>query len=241
QEVFHREIIRWFSDISKDNSPFSIYKLVEMGKKSGKEPGDWYGPASVAHIFRDALLKAYRPIPLLSDVCIYVAQDCTVYKEDIRDLCTTKRRSNTFGKSGNWTEDSIEENGTNEWFKSVIILVPVRLGGEVLNEEYIPCVKQILSQEHCIGIIGGKPKHSLYFLGWQDDRLIYLDPHYCQDHVDTTEKSFPIQSFHCMSPRKLPMNKMDPSCTIGFYCRTERDFEIFERQIREVYLLFLKH
>ncbi|XP_050400185.1 cysteine protease atg4da [Patella vulgata] len=228
QEVFHREIIRWFSDIATDNSPFSIYKLVEIGKKNGKEPGDWYGPASVAHIFRDALTKACRTIPLLSELCIYVAQDCTIYKQDILDLCTARRRSSSR------LDQSVRESSIDEWNRSVIILVPVRLGGESLNEIYIPCVKQILSQENCIGIIGGKPKHSLYFLGWQEDKLIYLDPHYCQDVVDTSEQNFPIQSFHCMSPRKLPFNKMDPSCTIGFYCQNETDFDNFIAQVQQM-------
>ena len=50
---------------------------------------------------------------------------------------------------------------------SLIILIPVRLGSEELNTMYIDCLRQMLMNPMCLGIIGGKPKHSLYFVGWQ--------------------------------------------------------------------------
>ncbi|KAL8603527.1 hypothetical protein ACOMHN_052756 [Nucella lapillus] len=212
--AFYREIIRWFGDIPSDKVPFSLHRLVELGTSVGKMPGDWYGPASVAHIFRDAMDKAHISLPILSDVCVYVAQDCTIYLQDLNKALTGHGRSNSHRSSGSVSEyDShphpsssssssqprgggsrLDSGASEDKFRSVIILVPMRLGGEVLNEIYVPCVKSMLAHDHCIGIIGGRPKHSLYFVGWQEDKLIYLDPHYCQDTVDTTESTFPIQT-----------------------------------------------
>lgn len=51
-ERLHRQIIQWFGDQPSDMSPFSLHHLVEIGKRGGKRAGDWFGPASVAHIIK---------------------------------------------------------------------------------------------------------------------------------------------------------------------------------------------
>ncbi|XP_046501447.1 cysteine protease ATG4C isoform X1 [Equus quagga] len=211
-EIYHRKIISWFGD-----SPlalFGLHQLIEYGKKSGKKAGDWYGPAVVAHILRKAVEEARHPD--LQGITIYVAQDCTVYSSDVIDK-----------QCASMASDHADD-------KAVIILVPVRLGGERTNTDYLDFVKGILSLEYCVGIIGGKPKQSYYFAGFQDDSLIYMDPHYCQSFVDVSIKDFPLETFHCPSPKKMSFRKMDPSCTIGFYCRNVQDFKRASEEITKV-------
>uniref|UniRef100_A0A8C6Y838 Cysteine protease n=1 Tax=Naja naja TaxID=35670 RepID=A0A8C6Y838_NAJNA len=183
EEQYHRRIISWFADSPLAN--FGLHQLIEYGRKSGKTAGDWYGPAVVAHLLRKAVEKARDPE--LQGLTIYVAQDCTVYKSDVTDaLCP-------FTDSGKTDA------------KSVIILIPVRLGGERTNMEYFEFVKGILSLDYCIGIIGGKPKQSYYFAGFQDDSLIYMDPHYCQSFVDVSVKDFPLEILKSSSKEKYPL------------------------------------
>nr|XP_033771118.1 cysteine protease ATG4C isoform X2 [Geotrypetes seraphini] len=210
-EVYHRKIISWFADCPL--APFGLHQLTDLGKNCGKVAGDWYGPAVVAHLLRRAVEQTLESE--LQGITIYVAQDCTVYHADVFD----KQCSSS----------SCERD-----IKAVIILVPVRLGGEKTNMEYVDFVKGVLSLEYCVGIIGGKPKQSYYFLGFQDDSLIYMDPHYCQSFVDVSIKDFPLESFHCPSPKKMPFKKMDPSCTIGFYCRDVEDFEKIAEELTKI-------
>lgn len=199
QDTIHRKIIRWFGDTSSRTSPFSIHTLVALGKESGKKPGDWYGPGSVAHLLRQAVKLAAQEISDLDGINVYVAQDCAVYIQDIIDECTvstaptvapwqkklTSASSSPSSSSSPGTSTTTSTINANvndagpssaaansasrepSHWKSLILLVPLRLGTEKLNPIYSDCLKAMLSLKNCIGIIGGRPKHSLYFVGFQ--------------------------------------------------------------------------
>ncbi|XP_015511964.1 cysteine protease ATG4D [Neodiprion pinetum] len=201
----HRMIIKWFGDQPAPLSPLSIHALVSLGTAAGKKAGDWYGPSSVAHLLKQAVERAAICHVEFDQLAVYVAQDCAVYMDDVAKVCQKP--------DGSW--------------RSLVLLVPLRLGMDKLNPGYAPCLTALLSLEDCIGVIGGRPRHSLYFIGYQEDKLIHLDPHYCQETVDVWRRNFSLESFHCTSPRKMLLSKMDPSCCVGFYFRDKAAFDSF--------------
>ncbi|CAG0880982.1 unnamed protein product [Darwinula stevensoni] len=272
----HRKIVQWFDDSAGSSThrcPFSIHAMVHAGLDYGKQAGDWYGPSSVAHILREAVEAASQSEKLLEDLRVYVAQDCTVYLDDLILTCTTMKPSLSYPaeavdalrplqgaspphamiypdlglylSSGDAfrnprvpASDGLYPQLVRveaEW-KAVLILVPLRLGGDKLNPVYLPCLKRLLLTETCVGIIGGRPKHSLYFVGFQGDSLICLDPHFVQSYCDTTRADNLLDSYHCPTPRKISWSRMDPSCCLGFYCRTKDDLVDLMLTVKECIL-----
>jgi cysteine protease ATG4 len=244
EDHIHRRIARWFGDQVSKNSPFSIHALVELGKASGKKVGEWYGPGAVAHLIKQAVKQSARENLDLAAVHVYVAQDCTIYNQDVFDECYSQENQAVPWKHDPHSHKSLSspshaQRKITTW-KSLILLIPLRLGHEKLNPIYGDCLKAMLSLEWCIGIIGGRPKHSLFFVGYQDDKLIHLDPHYCQDMVDVNAENFSLSSFHCKSARKMKISKMDPSCCLGFYISSKNDYDRFQISVQP-YLLPVKN
>ena len=50
-----------------------------------------------------------------------------------------------------------------------------------MNPRYCGQLQQVLTWRGSLGIVGGRPSSSLYFVGAQAERVLYLDPHDVQD------------------------------------------------------------
>ncbi|XP_068563758.1 cysteine protease ATG4C [Cebidichthys violaceus] len=234
KEMYHRTLVSWFGD--SPSAQLGLHSLVRMGLTMGKQAGDYYGPAVVAYILRKAVEEAMDPG--LAGITTYVSQDCTVYSADVIDSHRAPRAGQASAERSDappspQSDQPVSASSLSD-SRAVVILVPVRLGMEKTNPDYFNFAKRMLSLEYCIGIIGGNLKQACYFVGFQDDSLIYMDPHYCQSFVDVSTSDFPLQSYHCPSPKKMPFSKMDPSCTIGFYSRSANDYERISQELSKV-------
>ncbi|ONK79690.1 uncharacterized protein A4U43_C01F9050 [Asparagus officinalis] len=119
-------------------------------------------------------------------------------------------------------------NGEVAW-APILLLVPLVLGLEKVNPRYIPLLRDTFTFPQSLGILGGKPGASTYLVGVQDDKALYLDPHEVQPVVEIKSDNLEadVSSYHCSTVRNLPLDQIDPSLAIGFYCRDEDDFKDF--------------
>eukprot|EP00877_Chromochloris_zofingiensis_P012489 jgi/Chrzof1/7494/Cz02g25290.t1 len=104
----------------------------------------------------------------------------------------------------------------------LLLLVPLTLGVGKVSERYLPQLQRMLTFPQSVGIVGGRPSASLYFVGFQDSNIMYLDPHEVQEAAELPQDLF---SFFYHTPRLMPLPSIDPSIAIGFYCSTQDDFK----------------
>jgi len=211
------EMCRIKKEIKASRSSFD--SLINFDEYSIIDPNELLTPSSIA-LGGQSYLENVGFVP-------YIQPDCEHIPVENEQHLSPKNYPRTPNLRKRSLARSISLPSLNcSTFIPVLILVPLRLGrDEKLNPVYANCLKSFLATETCMGIIGGKPKHSLYFVGFQDDNLIHLDPHLSQDKVDVSSEDFNLESFHSKTPRKLPINKMDSSCCLGFLLENENQFE----------------
>lgn len=181
------EILGMFMD--NFEAPFSIHNFVKKGLElSNKKPGEWFGPAATSRSIQ-SLLRDFSECGL--DECLISVSSGDVYEEEVEEL---------LGKN---------ENG------KILLLLGVKLGINGINEYYWDEIKEILGSEFSVGIAGGRPSSSLYFIGYRNNELIYLDPHNPQPSVQPGNESLFYESCHTVNYGKLSLSDLDPSMLIG--------------------------
>ncbi|CAJ0766375.1 10379_t:CDS:10 [Entrophospora sp. SA101] len=139
---------------------------------------------------------------------IYVPSNNTIYRDEL------------FGEMKLW--------------KPVLILLSVRLGTDKLNQKYSGNLKALFTFPQFLGIAGGRPGRSLYFVAVQDDDLLYLDPHFVRPVINLNKSTeFPIEDYHSTIVRAMDISEMDPSMLLGFLCKNRQDFDDFCERIEK--------
>ncbi|BGO99996.1 Cysteine protease atg4 [Rhodotorula toruloides] len=148
----YARILSLFLDDPSPISPFSVHRFAQQGKVLGKEIGEWFGPSTAAGAIK-TLVNAYEPAGLKVVSCV----DGTVYESEVVAAST---------KDG------------EKWKTPVLVLINVRLGIDGVNPIYYEAIKGIFRLPQSVGIAGGRPSSSYYFVGAQANSLFYIDPHH---------------------------------------------------------------
>ncbi|KAL2094565.1 hypothetical protein ACEWY4_009284 [Coilia grayii] len=230
---YHR-ILHCFLD--RKDSCYSIHQMAQMGVGEGKSVGEWYGPNTVAQV-----LKKLALFDEWNSLAVYVSMDNTVVIEDIKKQCLQADRESRPGRpctSGESSEQGCSSRppacpfsqphaqSPSRW-KPLLLVIPLRMGINSINPVYIQALKECFKMPQSCGVLGGKPNLAYYFIGFIGDELIYLDPHNTQPAVDSESGTLVDDlSYHCQrTPHRMKITSLDPSVALGFFCRSEEDFD----------------
>ncbi|KAJ2895310.1 hypothetical protein IWW38_002340, partial [Coemansia aciculifera] len=226
----HGRIIDWFHDADTPKAYYSIHRMARTATEMDKRIGDWLGPSIAAHVMK-RLANKHPNCPL----AIHVAIDQTVYASEVRKQGFSHH----------------EEGAERPTWRPLLLLVPVRLGLSRLNLGYIPKIKTLFQIPQSVGLVGGKPSRSFYFIGRQGDNLFYLDPHVTRQHMprsgsslgngddgfgsdsDSDSSDFEmfgipeVDEYHTTHICSMPIHRLDPSMLLGFLFNTEAEWDTF--------------
>uniref|UniRef100_A0A8C7JKV7 Cysteine protease n=1 Tax=Oncorhynchus kisutch TaxID=8019 RepID=A0A8C7JKV7_ONCKI len=212
-EKYHR-ILHCFLD--RKDSCYSIHQMAQMGVGEGKSVGEWYGPNTVAQV-----LKKLALFDDWNSLAVYVSMDNTVVIEDISTETPEQACSHTDGHRATTCPHS---QSHSDW-RPLLLVIPLRMGINHINPVYIQALKECFKMPQSCGVLGGKPNLAYYFIGFVGEELIYLDPHTTQSAVEAGS-GVDDQSYHCLrSPRRMKITNLDPSVALGFFCKSEDDFD----------------
>ncbi|KAK4946497.1 Cysteine protease atg4 [Elasticomyces elasticus] len=207
-------ILSLFSD--SPDAPFSIHRFVQHGASAcGKHPGQWFGPSATASCIKELSAECAA-----AGLRVYVTPSASeVYEDRFRSIAATST--------------------TDPTLKPTLILLGIRLGLDRITPVYHEALKSALTYPQSIGIAGGRPSSSHYFVGCQGDLFFYLDPHetrpalpHHENAPQYTEEE--ITTCHTRRLRGLRISEMDPSMLIGFLIKDEADWEDWKHRLKEV-------
>lgn len=208
------EECRILKDFADDpRAPYSIHSFVRHGASAcGKYPGEWFGPSATARCIQ-ALTNSHE-----SSIRVYsTGEGPDVYEDEFMKIAKPP----------------------GEDFHPTLVLVGTRLGIDKITHVYWEALIAALQMPQSVGIAGGRPSSSHYFIGAQGSFLFYLDPHHTRPalpyHEDPAEyTSEEIDSCHTPRLRRIHVREMDPSMLIGFLIQNEDDWQELKRRVKHV-------
>mmetsp|Transcript_10432 Transcript_10432/g.13520 ORF Transcript_10432/g.13520 Transcript_10432/m.13520 type:complete len:407 (-) Transcript_10432:283-1503(-) len=240
------KLLEWFVD-HKEDGPleclFSLHTIVQCGMRYDMLPGEWYGPSNAIKVIRDLVQHAEYKEKMGGKIAFVVCDGGSIYKQKIDEECdalapTTEEKQNDVPSlkeehQANFCDpllnpppSSVKNDQDLVWRKSLLLFLPLRLGINNVNLDYQKGLIKTFEFPQSLGIIGGRPNHAIYFVGYDDNSFLGLDPHTVQPSPDPNE--FPSTSYllsvHRERPQVMPIDCLDPSLALGFYCRDRNDF-----------------
>ena len=193
--------------------PYSIYILTLLGNCPNIHTSD--------HNMIKTIIKINKT--LFNENIAMVHFISSVNKKKIIDNFCEKIDSNLNDENNN---DFLIYNSNKYLFKkNGIVFISLRLGLQKIDTSYIEIIPKIFNNLHNnIGFVSGKKKSAYYFIGINDNKLIFADPHFNQDQ-EKDEQKFPSYSINELF--LMPIKEICSELTLGVTVCSKNELEQF--------------
>ncbi|TKR93972.1 hypothetical protein L596_008330 [Steinernema carpocapsae] len=250
QNETYVNILKMFQD--RKDCLYSLHQIAQMGVSDKRKVGDWFGPNTAAQV-----LKKLAIFDEWSRISVHVALDNLLVHQDVRVMARTKPPQRQFSQTSPdansmptpvKSKDAKSGVELEEEWRPLLIIIPLRLGLREINRLYISAFQELFKIPQFAGILGGRPNHALYIVGMVGEKMIYLDPHFCQqavnldkppkveddfeevngdekEVVEEAEVTSDDSTFHCPYMMHANYSSLDPSLAIAFTCIDEANYK----------------
>lgn len=125
------------------------------------------------------------------------------------------------------------QKDANDHFQPTLIVLGIRLGIDRITPVYHAALKAALEMPQTVGIAGGRPSSSHYFIGHQGSQFFYLDPHSTRGALSPQPTEEEAETCHTRRVRRLGIEELDPSMLMGFLIHSKEEFEEWRREIEK--------
>ena len=237
-------LLRLFADAPA--APFSLHAMVRRGAaRYDTRVGAWYGPTVVSKVLRD-LVEEHGRVAVAAggaraSMAALVAKDGVVYVSEVEARCCPSPRLAGCEDGEDGAADPLHAppppSEPAAWSCSLLLLIPLRLGLEKVDADYIQPLRATFQFPQSVGLMGGKRAHALYIVGAHGRDAFVLDPHTVQPAATlAAPASVPaaLASLRTDKPLVMALGDVDPSLALGFFCRDRRDFEDLRQNIEQL-------
>ena len=208
----YKNILRKKVNVLEIIPPYSIYVLTLLGNCPKIFTSD--------HNMIKTMIKINK-ILFNESIAMIHFNGSVDKKKVLQDFCE-KIESNDISS----TDDYILYNNEKYKFKKTgIIFISLRLGLQKIEASFIEMIPKLFYNLHNnIGFVSGKKKRAYYFIGLEDKKLIFADPHFNQNS-ETDEKNFPSYSINDLF--LISVKEMSSELTVGAAISSQKDLEQF--------------
>lgn len=183
-------------------APFGVHAFAAEGERHAIPTGTWLTPTALCRTIRELVVRQQA---VSKELTVVMGLDGGISHRDICDALFLE--------------------------SAVLALIPIMAGMKSVGRTYQAPILRCLELPNSVGIVGGKPQRSLYFVGHQSSDVYYLDPHVVQ-RAFVEDGGWGSLS----GPRgTCTVSSLDPCMVLCFLFFSQEEFDQWEVAFNEIH------